>query len=146
MNRKWSVMGGVVAAVALLATGLSLAADDEDSPLHKAMEQVQKDNTTILKGVRTAVAYKKSQADVVKAAEDLVKLGKEAKDLGEGPAKAQNKTVEEWTKLTDTFIKESEDFVALLGKPDTTQAKAKEGYKAVSKSCTACHAIFRVDE
>lgn len=145
MTCKWSVMGGTVAAIAVLAAGFSVA-DDDDSPLHKVMEQVQKDNTTITKGVRNAVMYKKSQAEVLKAAEDLVKQGKDAKPLGDGPAKAQKKTVEDWNKLSDEFIKQADEFVSLLGKKDTDQAKAKEGYKSVSKSCTACHDVFRVDE
>jgi cytochrome c556 len=146
MLRKWSVLGGTVAAIALLAAGLSLAADDDDSPLHKVMEKVQATNVTIIKNVRTAVQYKKGQSDVAKAAEELVKLGKEAKPLGDGPAKAQNKSIEDWNKLSDAFIKEAEQFSALVAKSDTEQAKAKDAYKSVSRSCTACHEVFRVDE
>jgi cytochrome c556 len=146
MIRKWSALGGTVTAVALLAAGFSIAAEDEHSPLHGVMEKVQSNNTAIIKGVRNAVSYKKSQADVAKSAEELVKLGKEAKPLGEGPAKAQNKTVEDWTKLSDEFIKKAEEFSSLVAKKETTQAEAKTGYRAVSKSCTACHEVFRVDE
>jgi cytochrome c556 len=146
MIRKWSVLGGTVAAVALLATGFSIAADDEDSPLHKVMEKVQSNNTVVLKGTRNAVMYKKSQGDVVKAAEELLKLAKEAKPLGDGPAKAQSKTVEEWTKLADGFVSEAEKFSTLMSKTDTKQADAKAAYKAVQKSCTECHTVFRIDE
>jgi cytochrome c556 len=145
MNRKWSVLGGAAGAVALLAASFA-AAQDEDSPLHKIMEKVQANNATIIKGVRTAVSYKKAQSDVAKSAQELVKLGKEAKPLGEGPAKAQKKSVDEWNQLIDAFIKQAEDFAALTAKSDTPQPKAKEAYKAVTKSCTACHDVFRVEE
>jgi cytochrome c556 len=145
MNRKWSVLGGTVAAVTLLTAGLP-AAQDEDSPLHKIMEKVQANNSTIIKGVRSAVQYKKAQADVAKSAEDLVKLGKEAKPLGDGPVKAQKKTIEEWNKLMDAFVKEAEGFSTKVSNSATTQAQAKDAYKAVSKSCTACHEVFRIIE
>lgn len=145
MNRKWSVLGGTVAAVALLAATLP-AADDDDSPLHQTMEKIQASNSTIVKGVRTAVAYKKAQADVAKASEEILKLAKETKPLGDGPAKAQKKSVDEWNKLADSFIKEAETFHALATKEGTAQTQAKDGYKAVQKSCTACHEVFRVDE
>lgn len=145
MNRKWSVLGGTVAVVALLAATLP-AADDDESPLHKIMEKVQASNSTIVKGVRTAVSYKKAQSDVARASEEMVKLAKDAKPLGDGPAKAQKKPVEDWNKLADDFVKQAQDFSVLAAKADTTQVQAKDGYKAVQKSCTACHEVFRVEE
>jgi cytochrome c556 len=145
MNRKWVALGATLTAALLAVAGISVA-QDEDSPLHKTMEKVQASNTAIVKGVRNAAAYKKSQADVVKASEALVKLAKEAQDLGEGPAKAQKKTVEEWKKLNAAWITESEKFAKLVAESGTDQPKAKDAYKAVSKTCTACHDVFRVDE
>jgi cytochrome c556 len=147
MNRKWLALGVSALTAVALSAGLSLAADDDEgSPLHKIMEQVQKENAAIVKGVRNAVSYKKSQADVQKSAETLVKLLKDSRSLGEGPAKAQNKSVAEWEKLTDACVKETTTFAALVAKADTTQTQAKDTFKAVSKSCTTCHEVFRVDE
>jgi cytochrome c556 len=147
MKRKWLALGVTALTALALSAGLSLAADDDEgTPLGKIMEKVQKDNATIVKGVRNAVSYKKSQPDVQKAAESLVKLLKESRSLGAEPAKQQNKTVAEWEKLTDDCVKETAAFAALVAKADTTQTQAKDTFKAVSKSCTACHEVFRVDE
>ena len=66
MLRKWTILGVTMAAVTVLATGFSMA-QDEDSPLHKLMEEVNKKNLAITKGVRTAVAFKKSQKVVAEA-------------------------------------------------------------------------------
>lgn len=145
MNRKWVALGATLTAALLVAGGFSVAAD-EDSPLHAVMEKVQASNAVVLKGVRNAAAYKKSQADVVKAADALVKLAKESGTLGEGPAKAQNKDVAEWKKLNDAWLAETEKFAKLVTDPATDQASAKTAYRAVSKSCTTCHDVFRVDE
>ena len=51
MSRKWTILAAVVTAVALTATGLSLAAD-EDSPMHKLMEKVNAKNNAIKKATR----------------------------------------------------------------------------------------------
>jgi cytochrome c556 len=145
MNRKWIALGATLTAALLVAGGFSVAAH-EDSPLHGVMEKVQASNAVVLKGVRNAAAYKKSQADVVKAADALVKLAKESATLGEGPSKAQNKDVAEWKKLNDAWLTESEKFAKLVASPATDQAAAKAAYREVSKSCTTCHNVFRVDE
>ena len=102
MTRKLSTLA---VATALAAFGFTALAGqdfgkDDASPLHKLMEKVQVQNATILKGVRNPVQFKKSQEDVVKAAEELGKLGKEAKDFTE-PAKAQK---QRWQKgMPDTI-------------------------------------------
>lgn len=145
MNRKWAALGGTL-VVAVLTAGFSFAGDDEDSPLHKLMEKVNANHTTILKGVRNAASYAKSQENVSKAAAELVKLAKEAKGLGEAPAKAQNKPIADWIKLADATVAEATKFSTLASKKETSQSQAKDAYKAVSKSCTACHTEFRVDE
>lgn len=147
MNRKWIVLGAAMVSVTLLVTGLSMA-DDKDSPLHKLMERVQKSNVAITKAVRTAPAFKKAQKDVVAGAEELVKLGKEAKEIKDAAkaAKGVEKPVEKWDSLMDDFIKSAEEFAQEAGKSGVTNVQAKAAYKNVSKRCTACHDIFRVEE
>lgn len=143
MNRKCAALCGTLAVV-LFATGFSLA-QDEDTPLHKLMEKVQKNNSTILKYVnaKRETSTTPKRADVVTASAELHKLAKEARGLGEGPAKDQKKTVAEWEKLSDSFIKESDDFAKVLAKPATTKPEAKDAFRKVSKSCTDCHDVFR---
>jgi cytochrome c556 len=144
MIRKWVALGVTMTAALLTVAGLSFA--DEDSPLHKTMEKVQASNAVVLKGVRNAAAYKKSQADVVKAADELVKLAKESEALGEGPCKDQNKPLSEWKQLNDHWLAETEKFHKLVSDANTAQPAAKDAYKAVSKTCTNCHDVFRVEE
>jgi cytochrome c556 len=146
MNRKWIALGASVSLALFVSAGLAWAADDEGSPLHKIMEKVQKENSSVIRGVRNAAMYKKSQEDVAKSGAELVKLGKESRPLGKETVEAQKKTIEEWNKLMDDYIKEAETFTALVQKKETTQVQAKDAYKAVSKSCSACHDVFRVDE
>lgn len=143
MLRKWTIVAATLTAVTLTATGLSMA--DEDSPLHKLMEKVGSKNGAITKGVRTAPAFKKSQKEVVTAAEELVKLGKEARDFTE-PAKALKKPQAEWVKLMDDYIKKSEELAELAAKPGTTSAQAKSAHGLVKATCTACHNVFKVEE
>ncbi len=59
MHRKWMILGVTMVSVAVLTTGLSLAADEDEGPLHKLMEQVNAKSTAIKKAVRTPVAFKK---------------------------------------------------------------------------------------
>ena len=143
MLRKWTTLAAAVTAVTLAASGLALA--DDDSPLHKLMEKVSANNNAITKGVRTAVAYKKAQKDLASRAEELVKLGKEARGETE-PAKKQKKSQAEWTKLMDDYITEAEALHSVLAKSETTQVQAKAAHKKVKASCTACHNVFRVDD
>ena len=144
MNRKCAALCGTLAVV-VFATGVSFANQDEDTPLHKLMENVQKNNSTILKYVnakRETSTTPKRDA-VVAASSELHKLAKEARALGEGPAKEKKKTVSEWEKLTDSFIKESDDFAKVFAKPATTKPEAKEAFRKVTKSCSECHDVFR---
>jgi cytochrome c556 len=148
MNRKWVALTVTLVSAALFVTGISIAADDEDSPLHKIMEKVQAKNTAITKGVRNPSFYAKSQKAVSSAAEDLVKLGKEAKPYNEVAKKKKEVAdpVAKWEGFMDDFVKEADTFAKLVAKPGTKQPEAKEGYKAVSKSCNACHEVFRPEE
>lgn len=143
LKRKETVLAASLAAFGLALAGLALA--DEDSPLHKLMEQVQAKNTIITKAVRTPVAYKKSQKAAADAAKDLARLGKEARDFTE-PAKKEKQPQEKWTGLMDEFIKQSEGFAKKVGAAGTTQAQAKDAFRAVSKSCSNCHDVFRKEE
>jgi cytochrome c556 len=143
MNRKWAAFAVTLFSGALFVGTVAIA-NDEDSPLHKLMEKVQAKNTVITKGIRNKVNYTKAQKDVKDAADELVKLAKEAKPLNDVAKKAND--VAKWDSLMDDYIKEAEDYVKLLAKPDTDQPKAKDGYKAVSKTCTACHDVFRKEE
>ncbi len=146
MRRKWTILAAVMFAVTLTATGVSLA--DEDSPIHKLMEKVGSKGTAIKKAIRTPVAYKKDREAVIKHAEDLIDLGKKAKDMKES-AEKQKKEFSEWQKLCDDFIKKSTDFKEFAEKSGTTkddQEAAKKAYATVNASCTSCHNVFRVDD
>src|SRR5260370_21633599 len=98
MHRKWTILAAM-AAVALLTCGLAIA-QDEESPLHKIMEQANSKSNAIKKAIRTPVGYKKSQKDAVliKNAEALIDLGKKARDINSA-AEKQKHPDEEWTKL-----------------------------------------------
>jgi cytochrome c556 len=150
MLRKWMLLPAVTIAVTAMVAGLALA-DDEDSPLHKKMEEVNKANLAIKKAIRTAVAYKKAQAsnEIVKQADELAKLGKEARGLGKDALKrAKNVKDPEkrWGELMDAFIMKTEEFSAQVAKPSTSQEAAKSAFGVVSQSCTNCHNDFRVEE
>ena len=144
MLRKWTILGVTMAAVTALATGFSMA-QDEDSPLHKIMEQVNTKNLAITKGVRTAVAFKKSQKVVADSATELVKLSKEAREVKE-PSEKQKQPYEKWTKLMDDMTKASEDLAKVAAEDGATQAQAKKSHATVKASCTDCHNVFRVEE
>ncbi len=144
MLRKWTILGLTMAAVTALATGFATA-QDEDSPLHKLMENVQKKNSAIMKGVRTPVSFKKMQKEVVDSATELAKLAKEAREFKE-PSEKQKKAYEVWTKHSDDMVKACEAFAKVAGGDGVTQATAKAAYKTVSATCAGCHKDFRVDE
>jgi cytochrome c556 len=143
MLRKWSIVAVAVSAVLAAASGLSFA--DEDSPIHKVMEGVSSKSNAIKKAFRTPVAYKKSQKDIVKHSEELIELGKKARELKETSDKAK-KPFAEWQKLCDDFVKETTDYKAVVAKADTDQPTAKKAWGKVNTTCTACHEVFRVED
>jgi cytochrome c556 len=143
MPRKWTVLAVMMTATALGLSSLSFA--DDDSPLHKLMEQVGRKSNAIKKTTRTGVAYKKGQKDLAKLAEELADLGKKARDMKEAADK-QKKPLAEWQKLSDDFVKKTEEFKEVVTNSATTQAEAKKAFNGVNASCTACHTVFRVDE
>lgn len=150
LPRKFTVLASTMLATALAGFGLSVSAsqgfgqDEAETELHKIMENVQKQNATILKGVRNPVQFKKHQEDVAKAAKELVKLGKDAKPHSE-IAKEKNQ-VEKWDELMDSFIKEATTFASAAEKKDAEQRATKTAYRKVQASCTACHDDFRPEE
>jgi cytochrome c556 len=147
MQRKWIILGAVMVLMTALTVSLTAAAD-EDSPLHKLMEQVNAKNLAITKGVRTAVAYKKAQPEVVTSAEELVKLAKEAREIKDAVKKAKDvpNAAGKWTELMDSFATASDALAKVAAKSSTTQVQAKDAHTAVKKTCTECHNVFRVDE
>ncbi|MDR3635409.1 MAG: cytochrome c [Isosphaeraceae bacterium] len=146
MQRKWFVLAGSMLAGLVVCAGITVA--DEDSPLHKLMEQVTAKNTVITKGTRTEPAYKKARKDVVKAAEELVKLAKQSKPMKDAVKKAKDvKDADaKWDAMMDDFIKASDELAKVVGNEASTQAQAKTAHAAVKKSCTPCHDVFRVEE
>lgn len=145
LKRKLWVLAAGLVAPAVFVASLSVAAPDEDSELHKLMEQVQAKNAAVLKGVRNKASFTKAQADVAGAAADLAKLGKQAKDRFKDVDKPAQ-PVAKWNELSDAYVKECEKFAEDVAKKDMTAEKAKVAYKAVQATCTSCHNVYRVEE
>ena len=151
MNRKWlifPVSAGILIVFGLAAgPGLLKAADDE-TPLGKVMEKVNKHNSTISKAVRNKVNFAKSRKDVVKSAKELVKLGKEAKPMTDAikKAKALADPQKKWDEYMDEFVKASQKLSEVADNPDAEHATTKDAFKAVSSSCATCHKDFRIEE
>jgi hypothetical protein len=143
MQRKWTILAATMTLVALTATGLALA--QEKSKLEELMEKVQAKNVLITKSVRTPATYKKAQKDVLESAEELIKIGKEARE-DKGPSEKQKKKFEEWTRLMDDFIKKSEELKVVASSSSGTQVQAKAAHNALKAACANCHKEFRVDE
>src|SRR5262249_21436206 len=105
MLRKWMIFA-VSAGVLVSIAGAGFSYDDDESPLGKVMEKVNKQSNAIKKGTRNLVTYKKSQKDVAKSSKELVKLAKEAKPLKDAIAKAKTEAnpQQKWNTLMDAFI------------------------------------------
>jgi cytochrome c556 len=150
MIRKWLVFAlsaGILVSLGLGAVS-SNAQDDKESELEKIMEQVQKHNVVITKGIRSEVYFKKSQKDVEKSAKELVKLAKRAKPIKDALKKAKDEKdpAKKWAELLDSMVKDTQKFEAVVAKPGTTYLQAKDAFKPVAKTCVDCHGIFRADE
>lgn len=147
MLRKWTVLGGTLAAVTALTVGISMA-DDDEGPLHQLMEKVQKHNAVITKGARTAVNYKKAQKEVFASAEELVKLAKEAKPLKDGIKKAKGLADAQgkWDKYMDDFEKSSAALAKVAASPKSNNEEAKKAHGVVKAACAACHKDFKVED
>jgi cytochrome c556 len=148
MQRKWTIALVTMFSFSVLVAGMSMA-DDAESPLHLLMEKVNLKTNAIKKAVRTPVAYKKSQKDVVTNTEELIKLAKDAKELSKDAVKKAKGVADadkKWVDLCDAFGKELQTFHDVASKPSTTQDQAKKAFSKVSTSCTDCHMVFRVEE
>jgi cytochrome c556 len=143
MPRKYAVLSASILTVALTITGYSMA--DDDSPIHKQMEAINVKTRTVKNSTKTIASWKKDSTSAVKGADEIVRLGKEARK-DKGPSEKVKKSYDEWTKLMDDMIKAAEDFSVLAKNPQTTQVQAKDAFKAVDKSCAACHNVYRVDD
>lgn len=152
MQRKSTVLAVAMALSIALAAGLSWA--DDDSELHKIMEQVNAKNATITKGVRSQVNFAKAQENVVKSAEDLVKLAKQAKPYQDAVKKAKDvpNAGEAWNQMIDQLIATSKNLAEVAKKSGATPTQTKKiweesktAHTAVKKSCSDCHNVFRIE-
>jgi cytochrome c556 len=157
MLRKWLVLGVAMVSVMGLTVGI-VVAQDEDSPLHKLMEQVNKTSNDIGKGVRTAISYKKAQKDVAKHSTELASLAKQVHDgQGEGVGAAIKEVIKKatkevpdaktkWDGLMTSFGSTTADLAKVAAKANATQVEVKSAHTAVKKVCTECHNVFRIEE
>ncbi len=139
--------GVLFGILALVGPSLSWA-DDDESPLEKIMEKVQKHNSTIQKGVRSKPNFAKAQKDVVKSAKELITLAKDAKKIKDAVKKAKDVADPEkkWDTYMDDFIKTCEELEKVAGKSDATFEDAKEAFKKVTSACADCHNDFRKEK
>jgi len=156
MNRKWIGFAAAAALVAAtgLASGLSRAQDQEkhkeqETPLGRIMEKVQKHNIAITKATRNAAAFKKNQKEVEKSSTELVALAKESKPLKEAylkNAKDEANPQKKWDDIMDAFAKTSRELAVVAAKDGATQKQAKEVFTKVKATCADCHTVFRVEK
>ncbi len=156
MNRKW--IGFAVVACSVIAGGfaggLSLGQEQEkhkenETPLGRIMEKVQKHNIAITKGTRTIAAFRKSQKEVAKSSQELAKLAKESKKYKEGylkNAKDEANPQRKWDDIMDAFAKTSEDLASAATKDGAEQKHIKDMFQVVKKTCSDCHTVFRVEQ
>lgn len=147
MVRKWmvfSLSAGILVAFAGAGFGLT----DDESELEKVMEKVNKASNTIKKGVRTPVAFKKMNKEVAKRSKELVKLAKESKPIKEAVERAKNEAnpQKKWDEMMDDFIEKSEELAKTANKSEPDYDDTKKAFSAVSKTCSACHKVFRVED
>lgn len=145
MLRKCLTVAAMMTAVTVAFAAFSWA--DDDSPLHKLMEGVNKKNAVVTKSLKSVTTYKKDQAKAAAAAEALIKAAKESKKDTSAVTK-QKKTVAEWNKLSEEFIKKTQDLSDAIAK-GTSKAEydqAKVAHTAVKASCSACHDVFRIED
>jgi cytochrome c556 len=143
----------VVSAATLVAAGMIAGpsfskADDEETPLAKIMEKVNKNNSIIQKGVRTKIAWAKDQKKVEQSAKDIAKLAKEAKPIADAVKKAKEvaNPQKRWDELIDELIKTSDHLGTVAAKPKAAQTEAKAAFESVKRVCADCHKDFRIDE
>ncbi len=142
----FALSAGVLFGIGIFS--LSQAADDDESPLEKIMEKVNKHNSTIQKAVRKRETFVKAQKDIVKRSKELITLAKDAKKIKDAVKKAKNVAdpVKKWDTYMDDFIKTCENLEKVAGKSDATFQDATDAFKKVSDACADCHRDFRKDE
>jgi cytochrome c556 len=147
MLRKWMAFA-LSAGVLVSIVGAAFSRADDESELGKLMEKVNKSTNALKKGTRTPVAFKKSTKDVEKQAKELHKLAKEAKPFKDALGKAKNEAdpQKKWNELMDAFIEKSEKLSDTASKETPDYDDTKKAFTAVSKTCTECHQVFRVEE
>ena len=150
MNRKWiafPLSAGVMLVLGLVAGPRIQGAFDDETPLGKIMEKVNKHNSTIIKATKKKENFAKSRKDVEKSAKELVKLAKEAKPIKDAVAKAKiAEPQKKWDEYMDELIKSSGKLGEVTGKADASFDDAKNAFTDVKKACTDCHTVFRADE
>ncbi len=133
----------IAAATMTLLVGYTIA--DDESPLEKLMEQIQNKTNAIRKVTRNAAEYKKGASSIAKDTEVILKLAKESRDFKE-PAEKEKKPFAEWQKLTDEMIHATEELAKVAADSKSTQAQAKEAFTTYTKTCSACHNVFKKDD
>ncbi len=141
MLRKFAILSVTLITLA----GLSFAADDDETPTGKIMEQIQNKTNALRKATRTKADFAKSTKVITTDTEAVVKLAKEAREIKE-PAEKEKKPLAAYQKLMDDMIKSAEDLSKLANKSGSTQIQAKEAFTAYTKTCAACHEVFKKDE
>ena len=152
MLRKWLVFTS--SACVLIALGIVVGptlsrANDDESPLGKVMEKVNKQYNNVKKGTRNVQFFNKYQKDVETSAKELIKLAKEAKELNKDAIKKAKDVAEpekKWLEYIGEFVKGAEHLEKVAAKPDAKFQDAKNASSAINKVCNDCHKDFRVDD
>ena len=134
-------------AIAVLSLGLfaGLTLADEEGPFEKLMEQIQNKTNAMRKVTRNAAEYKKGADSIAKDTKEVLKLAKESRGYKEY-AEKEKKPQAEWEKLTDEMIKATEELAKVCADSKSTQAQAKEAFTAYTKTCSACHNVFKKED
>lgn len=141
MKSKWLVLSfSTVVALALIGT-LSVAQDDELTPIQAHMEKVQKQQGVILK--YWAKRKNSTKEETIKASQELVILSQGIGQFGKEEAEKEGEPIEKWNELTEGGVKAIKGFADFMKseKADDTKA-AREAYKSVTAACNACHDVF----
>lgn len=142
MRLRWTHAIVPVVAILMVGVGFSFGKDD-GSALEKIMEDVNKNNNVIRKGVRTAASYKKDREALAESSKLLIELAGKTKTETAVAEKAGKK--KEWEEFSDEFKTASEALFKICDDANSKQADAKTAFADLGKTCTKCHEVFRVD-
>ena len=145
MSRKWSVFGFVAAAFALSAVGLSIAADDDEGPVHKTMEKVGKKNTALKKATSLPGFVQEGRQGGRRrwrGVDQTLQGGPRRED----PAKTAKKPQAVWESAVDEMLKAAEDFHKVVNDGKGKLPDAKAAYAVMNAKCNACHKVFKIEE